>query len=146
MAAYGPDTALLLEEFPQPEVQRYLGRLEDLAPGVLEGYAAMRRAALRPPPDGQLPLKVKELVILAIECAARRSKTPPTSHVHKAMDAGATTREIAEVVSLCIMLTGMLTYQECGRFILEDAEAYEASSRSRELGATLKELDEEASR
>jgi hypothetical protein len=40
----------------------------------------------------------------------------------RAIKAGATVEQVAEVVSLCIMIGGMLTFQESGKFALKAAE------------------------
>jgi alkylhydroperoxidase/carboxymuconolactone decarboxylase family protein YurZ len=102
--------------------------LAEYCPEVFEGYISLRRAAYKTPPAGALSMKDKELVILAIECMARKVNPPPTFHARKAVEAGATLQEIAEVMSLCIMIGGMLTYQEAGQFVLRAAR-----ERSQEL-------------
>jgi alkylhydroperoxidase/carboxymuconolactone decarboxylase family protein YurZ len=100
------------------------GEFEMLAryqPNVFASYMAMREALFREPPDGALDHKTKELVILGIECVARKTNPPPTGHTRKAIEAGATPEEVAEVVGLCIMLGGMITFRESGRFVLREA-------------------------
>jgi alkylhydroperoxidase/carboxymuconolactone decarboxylase family protein YurZ len=95
--------------------------LAEYCPEVFEGYISLRRGAFKTPPAGALSLKDKELVIIAIECMARKVNPPPTFHARKAVEAGATLPEIAEVIGLCIMIGGMLTYQEAGQFVLRAA-------------------------
>jgi alkylhydroperoxidase/carboxymuconolactone decarboxylase family protein YurZ len=107
-----------------PEVLKSYGMLVKYRPDVLDGYLTLRRAAFNDGPDSTLPLKVKELIVIAIECALMKTNPPPVGHAHRAIDAGATVEEIAEAVALCIPLTGMVTYQESGRFVIEAAEAY----------------------
>jgi alkylhydroperoxidase/carboxymuconolactone decarboxylase family protein YurZ len=104
--------------------------LAEYCPEVFEGYISLRRGAFKAPPAGALSIKDKELVILAIECMARKVNPPPTFHARKAVESGASLHEIAEVVSLCIMIGGMLTYQEAGQFVLRAAR-----ERARELVA-----------
>jgi alkylhydroperoxidase/carboxymuconolactone decarboxylase family protein YurZ len=106
--------------------ERVIASFEPLArnnPGAFIGYMTLRKGIFEAP-SGALSLKNKELVILAIECALRKTNPPPVYHAQRAVAAGATVDEIAEVVSICIMISGMLTYQESGRFVLEEAERY----------------------
>jgi alkylhydroperoxidase/carboxymuconolactone decarboxylase family protein YurZ len=96
-------------------------------PEVFEGYIGLRQAAFNTGPDAALSPKFKELIILAIEIARTKTNPPPVGHAKRAIEAGATPAEIAEVASLCIMIGGMLTYQESGRHALRAAtELYEA--------------------
>jgi alkylhydroperoxidase/carboxymuconolactone decarboxylase family protein YurZ len=91
-------------------------------PEVFAGYINLRRAAFNTGEGAALSPKVKELVILAIEFARTKVNGPPTGHAKWAIEAGATPAEVAEVASLCILIGGMLTYQESGRFALREAE------------------------
>ncbi len=96
-------------------------RLARYCPGVLDGYMVFRQGVFMEPPHGALPLKIKELVVVAIECAVLKTNRPPVFHAQKAIDAGATPHEVAESVSLCILLAGMITYAESGRWALQVA-------------------------
>ena len=96
-------------------------------PEVLTGYLGLRQAAFNTGRGAALTEREKELVITAIEVARTKTNEPPTFHAKKAIDAGATVAEIAEVVSLCILIGGMLTYQESGKHALKAAEEYAAS-------------------
>jgi alkylhydroperoxidase/carboxymuconolactone decarboxylase family protein YurZ len=98
-------------------------------PEVFAGYITLRQAAFNTGPDAALSAKLKELVILAIEIARTKVNEPPTAHARWAVEAGATPAEIAEVIGLCIMIGGMLTYQESGRFVLREAEQVYARTR-----------------
>ncbi len=113
--------------------RRILDRFEMLSrycPEVVEGYMTLRQGAFMTPPYGALSLKYKELLAVAIEAAL---VIPAVFHARKAIDAGATPQEIAEVVSLCLQLGGMVTYMHSGRDALKAAE-----ERSQEaLGKTL---------
>ena len=105
--------------------ERVLKTFEPLArhnPEAFIGYMGLRQGIFKEPPKGVLSQKTKELVILGIECALKKTNPPPVGHTRHAIAAGATVAEIAEVVSICIMIAGMLTYQESGRFVLEEAE------------------------
>ena len=111
--------------------------LAEHTPEVFEGYISLRRGAFKTPEmGGALSLREKELAILAIECMARKVNPPPTFHARKAVEAGATLPQIAEVVALCIMIGGMLTYQEAGKFVLMAARerAAELAAEADEAG------------
>jgi len=104
---------------------RVLAGFEPLArrcPEAFIGYMTMRQGLFREPPVGALSPKTKELAILAMECALKKTNPPPLGHTRRAIEAGASVDEISEVVGLAIMIGGMLTYQESGRFVLEEAE------------------------
>ncbi len=94
-------------------------RLAKYCPEVAIGYLTLRKGAFKEPPEGALPLKYKELLAVAIECARIM---PSDYHARKAVEAGATPHEVAEVVSLNIQLGGMVTYMHSGRFALKAAE------------------------
>ncbi len=119
--------------YRDPQVEQEFELLARFQPEVFASYMSMRRGLFRTPPDGALDRKTKELVILGVECMARKTNPPPTGHTRKAIEAGATPEEIAEVVGLCIMLGGMITFRESGRFVLK--EAVEHAERLRQ-GAT----------
>jgi alkylhydroperoxidase/carboxymuconolactone decarboxylase family protein YurZ len=90
-------------------------------PEVLHGYITLRKAA-KSNPRSVLSDAMRELIIIAIECARTKVNGPPTGHAIRAIHAGATVEEVAEVVSLCILIGGMLTYQESGKHALRAAE------------------------
>jgi alkylhydroperoxidase/carboxymuconolactone decarboxylase family protein YurZ len=116
--------------YKDPQVEQEFELLARIQPEVFASYMAMRRGLFQTPPDGALDRKTKELVILGIECMGRKTNPPPTGHTRKALEAGATPAEIAEVVGLAIMLGGMITFRESGRFVLK--EAVEHAERIRE--------------
>ncbi len=91
-------------------------------PEVFEGYIGLRQAAFNTGENAALSPKLKELIILAIEIARTKTNPPPVGHARKAIESGATPAEVAEVASLCILIGGMLTYQESGRHALRAAE------------------------
>ncbi len=88
-------------------------------PEVFEGFMTLRQGAYMEPPHGALPLKYKELVCVAIEAA---KVVPSEGHARRAIEYGATLHELAEVLSLCIMLGGMVTYMHSGRHAMQSAE------------------------
>lgn len=108
-------------------------RYAKYCPEVFRGYMTMRQGVFVAPPAGAMPLKYKELVCVAIECALKNINSPPGFHARRAVEEGATMQEVAEVVSICIMLRGMATYRESGRFVMQAAE-----ERAAELGKSPK--------
>lgn len=108
--------------YKNPDVIAGFELLARYRPEVFEGYVTLRQAAFNVGPDAALSPKLKELVILAIEVARTKTNPPPVGHARRAIEAGATPAEVAEVISLCIMIGGMLTYQESGRYALQEAE------------------------
>lgn len=103
------------------EIQENMKLLGKHAPGTLDAYIALRQWNYRNPPDAALTQREKELVILGIECGLRKSNPSPEFHARSAVAAGASLKDIAEVVSLAIMIAGMLTYQESGQYVLAEA-------------------------
>lgn len=99
-----------------------LGVLARHRPEVFAGYIALRQGAYSSGDSEVLPPRIKELIILAIEISCRKTNPPPLGHTRRAVANGATVEEIAEVVSLCIMIAGMLTYHESGLPVLQEAE------------------------
>ncbi len=91
-------------------------------PEVFAGYITLRQAAFNRDEGAALSPKLKELIILAIEIARTKTNPPPVGHAKRAIESGATPAEVAEVASLCILIGGMLTYQESGRHALRAAE------------------------
>ncbi len=89
-------------------------------PEVFQGFMTLRQGAYMAPPVGALPLKYKELMCVAIEAA---KIVPSEGHARRAIEYGATPHELAEVLCLCIMLGGMVTYMHSGRKAMEAAEA-----------------------
>lgn len=108
--------------YTDPKVIADFELLSEYRSDVFDGYINLRRAAFADPPVGALAPGTKELIILAIECMARKTNPPPIFHARKAIESGATVAEVAEVVSICIMIGGMLSYQESGRFVLRAAK------------------------
>lgn len=90
-------------------------------PGVFVGYMTLRKGLFGTQREGGLSPKMKELVAIIIELIAKKTNPVPAWHAKKAVKMGATVAEVAETVSLAIMLGGMITYRESGRFVLKAA-------------------------
>ena len=77
-------------------------RLRKNIPDVYDAYSAMSKAVIA---DGALPAKIKELVALAIS-ATRECDGCISAHARGAARQGATEAEVAEAMSVVIMLNG----------------------------------------
>jgi alkylhydroperoxidase/carboxymuconolactone decarboxylase family protein YurZ len=108
--------------YQNPTVIADFEMLARYRPEVFAGYITLRQAAFNRGEDAALSPKQKELIILAIEIARTKTNPPPVGHAKRAIDSGATPAEVAEVASLCILIGGMLTFQESGRHALRAAE------------------------
>jgi alkylhydroperoxidase/carboxymuconolactone decarboxylase family protein YurZ len=115
--------------YQNPEVIADFELLARYRPEVFEGYVNLRQAAFNKGESAALDAKTKELIILAIEISRTKTNPPPVGHAKRAISSGATPAEVAEVVSLCILISGMLSFRESGRFALRAAEdAYRAKN------------------
>lgn len=92
-------------------------------PESLEKWFESRKLLFRDPPQGAFTPRERELIAVAIEITARKPNV--AGHTKRAMEAGATVHEIAEVAFTCILLAGMITYVESGQSALRAAEEYE---------------------
>lgn len=120
--------------YTTPQVLADFELLADFRPEVFEGYMTLRQAAFNTGEGAALTAREKELIILAIEVARTKVNPPPVGHAQKVIDSGGTPGEVAELVSLCIMIAGMLTYQESGRFALRAAVERYAEKQAKEVG------------
>ena len=116
--------------YKNPEVIADFELLARYRPEVFGGYITLRQAAFNTDAGAALTPREKELIILAIEIARTKVNPPPVGHARRAIEAGATPADVAEVASLCIMIAGMLSYQEAGRHALRAAEEHYAKTRS----------------
>lgn len=102
-----------------PEHYRHLQglmiKLGNELPGPLSGFGQLHRHAVA---DGALSTKVKELIALGIGIAARCDGCI-TYHVHDALRAGATRKEILETIGVAILMGG-------GPAAMYGVEAFEA--------------------
>ena len=90
-------------------------------------WTQMKKTLFQDPPAGALTLREKELITIGMQMATRF----PNMELHKkkAMEAGATVKEIAEVAALAIIFGGMMTYVVSGQKSLKIAEDYENSKK-----------------
>ncbi|BDG59842.1 carboxymuconolactone decarboxylase family protein [Caldinitratiruptor microaerophilus] len=85
------------------EVPDWVVALASASPKALVGYYDLRAAAL---PDGALPRRYKELILVAIN-AARRYEPSMLMHTRGAIQAGATAAEVVEILLPCILSRGI---------------------------------------
>ncbi len=109
------------------EVLESYERLARYRPEVLVDWIKLRKTIFESKAGSGLSLKDLELISTAVEIIAH--KPNPDRHAKLAVDAGATVEEVADVVSLCILLGGMMTYIVSGQRALKSAE-----DRAKELG------------
>ncbi len=87
------------------EHQHLEARLAQLAqeiPGPMSGFARLHRKAME---GGTLPMKVKEMMALAISIAVGCDGCI-AYHVHDAVQAGATRQELLETIGVALLMGG----------------------------------------
>ncbi|HCM04718.1 MAG TPA: carboxymuconolactone decarboxylase family protein [Oceanospirillales bacterium] len=89
----------------------------------MQGFGALHEAAIKP---GALDSKTKELISLGIAITVRCDGCI-AFHVHDALSAGASEEEIAETVSVAILMGG-------GPSMVYGIEAMQAMSQYQEQG------------
>jgi len=77
-------------------------KMSEYTPDAAQAFQKFLEATLE---KGTLPLKVKELVLVGIGIALR-CEPCTVLHVKKALEAGATPQEIAEVIALAVLMGG----------------------------------------
>jgi len=123
-----PDEALeyMLDTFHDPDIVSDYRLLAEMAPSVFKESMDLRQVLFGAEGETALTPRVRELVVLGIEIALKKSNPPPIGHTRAALAAGATPEEIGEVVGLCVMIAGMLSYRESGRLVLQEVAARSA--------------------
>ncbi len=84
-------------------------------PEAMEGFVKQEQINAT---NGVLPAKVRELIALAIAISVQ-SKSCTTMHIKKALDAGATKKEIIETIGVAVLHGG-------NAVVMAGAEAYQA--------------------
>jgi AhpD family alkylhydroperoxidase len=80
-----------------------LGRdLRNFIPEVYDGYARLNQGAMKP---GQLDIKTKELIAIAVSVAIRCDGCM-AAHARNSAIRGATREEVAEAIGVALMLSG----------------------------------------
>lgn len=93
-----------MKNYPEhyKELNVWMDRLGLDMPDVMKGFGKLHEAALKP---GALDRKTKELIALGIAITVRCDGCI-SYHVHDALQAGASKEEIAETVSVSILMGG----------------------------------------
>lgn len=114
-----------MKNFPEhyKELSTWMQKLGLVIPEVMQGFGALHEASLKP---GALDTKTKELISLGIAITIRCDGCI-TFHVHDSLKAGATKEEIAETVSVAILMGG-------GPSVVYGIEAMQALSQYQEQG------------
>lgn len=127
-----------LSYYPDAEHSGRPGRgiLEDFAllntyvPDAFYGYMQLRQGAFDVGPEAALDERTKELILVALGLASRKTNPPPLGHTRKALQAGASVAQIAELVALSIMYCGIISFDEGGRHILRAAAEFAGETAS----------------
>jgi len=93
-----------MKNFPEhyKELNIWMDKLGVAIPEVMQGFGALHEASIK---AGALESKTKELIALGIAITVRCDGCI-SFHVHDAMQSGASKEEIAETVSVAIMMGG----------------------------------------
>ncbi len=84
------------------ELSQWMEKLGLLMPEVMQGFGALHEASIK---SGALDAKTKELMALGIAITVRCDGCI-TYHVHDALKQGASKEEIAETVSIAVLMGG----------------------------------------
>jgi AhpD family alkylhydroperoxidase len=116
-----------MKNFPQhlEELQAGMEQLGLAVPAVMQGFGSLHQAAIA---DGALTPKTKELIALGIAITVRCDGCI-AFHVHDALKAGASKAEIAETISVAILMGG-------GPSVVYGVEAMQALGQYLEQGMT----------
>ena len=104
-------------------LQSLMLKLGNELPGPLSGFGQLHRHAVA---EGTLSTKIKELIALGIGIAARCDGCI-AYHVHDALKAGATRKEIVETIGVAVLMGG-------GPATVYGAEAFEALNQFETAG------------
>ena len=114
-----------MKNFPEhyKELNSWMEKLGMAMPEVMQGFGAVHEAAIK---SGALDARTKELIALGIAVTVRCDGCI-SYHVHDAMAAGARREEIAETVSVAILMGG-------GPSVVYGIEAMQALAQYEEQG------------
>ncbi|WMS88946.1 carboxymuconolactone decarboxylase family protein [Pleionea litopenaei] len=114
-----------MKNFPEhfKELNVWMEKLGAEIPEAMQGFATLHEASIK---SGALDSKTKELIALGIAITVRCDGCI-SFHVHDALQAGATKNEIAETVSVAILMGG-------GPSVVYGIEALQALSQYEEQG------------
>ncbi|GIW45994.1 MAG: hypothetical protein KatS3mg077_3276 [Candidatus Binatia bacterium] len=113
--------------FYHPQESRRLRQLRELKPEMFRGFVDFERVVFQ---DGELPLKTKELIAVAV---AHVTQCPYCIDVHvkRAKKAGASTGEVAEAIFVAMTLRagGSFAHAAIALRAAEEADAKATASQ-----------------
>ncbi|MGH1468775.1 MAG: carboxymuconolactone decarboxylase family protein [Bdellovibrionales bacterium] len=114
-----------MKDFPghYKELNEWMQKLGQQIPGPMAGFAKLHEESVK---DGALDQKTKELIALGIAITVRCDGCI-SFHVHDAMSGGATPEEIAETISVAVLMGG-------GPSVVYGIEALQALEQYNEQG------------
>ncbi|MCB0390812.1 MAG: carboxymuconolactone decarboxylase family protein [Bdellovibrionales bacterium] len=114
-----------MKNFPEQyqELNTWMEKLGAAIPGPMSGFAQLHEKTIT---KGALDSKTKELIALGIAITVRCDGCI-AFHVHDAMKSGATEEEIAETVSVAILMGG-------GPSVVYGIEAMQAVQQYKDVG------------
>lgn len=114
-----------MKDYPRhyKQLKEQIEKLGRELPGPMGAFAALHEKAVAP---GALDVKTKELIALSIGIAVHCDGCI-AYHVHDALEAGASRREIAEAIGVAVLMGG-------GPSVVYGAQAHEALDQYEESG------------
>lgn len=107
------------------EIRASMKKLSKEIPDTMQGFMNLHKAASA---DGELNTKTKELIALAIAITVRCNGCI-AFHVHDALEAGASRKEILETVAVAVLMGG-------GPSVVYGTEAMDALNQFEEAGVS----------
>jgi alkylhydroperoxidase/carboxymuconolactone decarboxylase family protein YurZ len=86
-----------------------IAALHSAGPQALEGYLTLREFIMREPPEGALPLKIKELIFVLLDVLVHNTDGAKL-HLIAAMRDGLTPEELAEALLQLMLVNGVWTW------------------------------------
>jgi len=90
-------------------------------PITFEGYTMIRKRIMKKPPEGSLPVRIKELIFVLLDCVVGNLEGAK-NHVRAAINAGLTMDELIEGLIQVMMVTGISSWGLVGYKVAEFAE------------------------
>jgi len=86
-----------------------IAALHSAGPQALEGYLTFREFIMREPPEGALPLKIKELIFVLLDVLVHNTDGARL-HLTAAMRDGLRPEELAEALLQLMLVNGVWTW------------------------------------
>lgn len=90
-------------------------------PVSFEGYTMIRKNIMKKPPNGALPVKIKELIFVILDCVVGNLEGAK-NHVRAALKAGLKMEELVEALVQVMMVIGITSWGMVGYKVAEFAE------------------------